>query len=95
MRRASTNATELMVADRKKKLNNYRESISGGVGASTSAATTVVSVQELTKLVRSRLTPEENHSLRVAFEMFANKKSPDTLKAKKLWNVTERLDINI
>jgi Ca2+-binding EF-hand superfamily protein len=48
---------------------------------------------DMGKLVRTRLTPEEQISVRTAFTMFATKKNPDILKQKKLWNVFRALGV--
>jgi Ca2+-binding EF-hand superfamily protein len=42
---------------------------------------------DVAKMVRTRLTPQETLTCRMAFNMFANKKNSDILKTKKLWNV--------
>mmetsp|Transcript_34227 Transcript_34227/g.69979 ORF Transcript_34227/g.69979 Transcript_34227/m.69979 type:complete len:228 (-) Transcript_34227:167-850(-) len=48
---------------------------------------------DVSKLVRTRLTPDELLQLRTAFDMFSNKKNRDMLKTKKLWNVMRSLGL--
>mmetsp|Transcript_13808 Transcript_13808/g.16449 ORF Transcript_13808/g.16449 Transcript_13808/m.16449 type:complete len:214 (-) Transcript_13808:119-760(-) len=51
------------------------------------AMKSVKATLDVSKMVRTRLTPEETLALRMSFNMFASKKHPDILKTKKLWNV--------